>query len=118
PLPPAGPGPVGGSGERPLRPPLRPQLRGRGRGGTTRPGRGPGGGPAPGRPLVPRRLMGDEETEDALGRRHAWAAGPDPVRNAAGWLALGDDDLLFRIEALPPDHGEDLTLLEVVRSTR
>jgi hypothetical protein len=60
-------------------------------------------------------MMGDE---DPPGRRHAWSPGPDPVRADSNWLALSDDDLLFHIEALPPDHVEDLTLLEVVRSTR
>lgn len=35
-----------------------------------------------------------------------------------GWLALDDDELLYRIEALPPGHGEDQALLEVVRSHR
>jgi hypothetical protein len=62
--------------------------------------------------------MGGEETEDDPGRRHVWSRGPEHVREASGWLSLGDDDLLFRIEALPPDHEEDHTLLEVVRSTR
>ena len=37
---------------------------------------------------------------------------------AAGWLALDDDDLLFEIERLPRDHGEDETLLAVVMSPR
>ena len=35
-----------------------------------------------------------------------------------GWLALTDDELLFRIEALPTPHGQDARLLEVVRSDR
>ena len=34
------------------------------------------------------------------------------------WLALTDDDLLFRIEALAAPHGQDLRLLEIVRSDR
>ena len=56
--------------------------------------------------------------DDPLGRRRPWTPGPDSAGEAAGWLALSDDDLLFRIEALPPDHGEDNLLLGVVRSTR
>lgn len=56
--------------------------------------------------------------DDPYGRRRPWVPGPDPDRTPAGWLALDDDELLFRVEALPRDHGEDLTLLEVVRSTR
>jgi hypothetical protein len=39
--------------------------------------------------------------------------GPEP-----GWLALADDELLFRIEALPAVHVNDQSLLEVVRSDR
>jgi hypothetical protein len=31
---------------------------------------------------------------------------------------LPDDDLVFRIESLPPDHAHDDDLLVVVRSTR
>lgn len=37
---------------------------------------------------------------------------------SGGWLALDDDELLFRIESLPAEHGDDLELLEVVRSER
>jgi hypothetical protein len=36
----------------------------------------------------------------------------------SGWLALDDDELLHRIESLPPDHDHDAELLEVVRSRR
>jgi hypothetical protein len=36
----------------------------------------------------------------------------------SGWLALDDDDLLHRIESLPPDHAHDADLLQVVRSRR
>jgi len=51
--------------------------------------------------------------------RAPWSAGPAPgVREGDGWLGLDDDELLFRIESLPPDHGSDESLLEVVRSTR
>jgi hypothetical protein len=35
-----------------------------------------------------------------------------------GWLALDDDELLFRIESLPAEHDRDDELLAVVRSHR
>jgi hypothetical protein len=54
--------------------------------------------------------------QDWSKRRRPWVEGPDP--DAQGWLALNDDDLLFRVEALPADHGEDSHLLEVVCSHR
>ena len=54
--------------------------------------------------------------------------GPDRRRTAkalgsllgtGGWLTLSDDDLLYQIEALgQDDHGQDETLMEVVRSER
>jgi hypothetical protein len=47
--------------------------------------------------------------------RRAAASGPAYGR---GWLALADDELLFRIESLPADHTSDDQLLAVVRSTR
>jgi len=34
------------------------------------------------------------------------------------WLALSDDDLLFRIASLPAEHDGDETLLVIIRSTR
>ena len=55
--------------------------------------------------------------EDPPFRRTPWVAGPLPAA-ASGWLALDDDELLFRIERLGPAHGEDDTLMEVVRSAR
>jgi len=52
-------------------------------------------------------------------RRRAWDPGPsedgDPSR---GWLALSDDELLYRVEALRAEHDADRALLEVVRSSR
>jgi hypothetical protein len=44
------------------------------------------------------------------------AAGPRA--DDRGWLSLSDDELLFRIESLPADHGSDEQLLAVVRSER
>lgn len=35
-----------------------------------------------------------------------------------GWLSLSDDELLYRIEALPPDHQRDDALFDVLRSDR
>lgn len=49
-------------------------------------------------------------------RRHQWHEGPGAAEG--GWLAHGDDDLLYRIEALPADHSQDEALLAVVRSER
>ena len=49
-------------------------------------------------------------------RRAEWVEGPQD--SASGWLSLGDDELLYRIEALPPGHGQDRELVEVVRSNR
>jgi hypothetical protein len=57
--------------------------------------------------------MGDDGP--GYGRR-AWRAGPEA--DAAGLLALDDDDLLHRIQSLPPDHRMDEPLLGIVRSNR
>lgn len=57
--------------------------------------------------------MSDERVGDR--RRTQWRPGSSP---SEGWLGLGDDELLYRIEALPADHAEDETLLSVIRSER
>ena len=44
------------------------------------------------------------------------AAGPGA--GDTGWLALSDDELLFRIESLPQDHAADEELVAVARSNR
>jgi hypothetical protein len=49
-------------------------------------------------------------------QRQPHAAGP--AAGDAGWLALSDDDLVYRIESLPPDHAEDDQLVAVVTSGR
>jgi hypothetical protein len=49
-------------------------------------------------------------------RRRPWKEGPEAARG--GWLSLSDDELLYRIECLGPDHDEDETLLEVIDSSR
>jgi hypothetical protein len=41
-----------------------------------------------------------------------------PTPGATGWLALTDDDLIYRIESLPPVHPYDAELITVVRSDR
>jgi hypothetical protein len=57
--------------------------------------------------------------DDPRSRRAPWTAGPEPSAAAASrWLALDDDELLFRIERLPADHTHDEALMEVVRSAR
>jgi hypothetical protein len=43
-------------------------------------------------------------------------AGPQP--GETGWLAFADDDLIYRIESLPPDHAHDDDLIAVVQSRR
>jgi hypothetical protein len=48
--------------------------------------------------------------------RKPQAAGP--AAGDTGWLALSDDELLFRIESLLPEHAEDDRLVEVVKSNR
>jgi len=58
------------------------------------------------------------QNEDRPSRRAPWTATPTPSVRSGGWLALDDDELLFRIERLASDHGEDEALMEVVSSTR
>jgi hypothetical protein len=41
-----------------------------------------------------------------------------PLQGDQGWLALVDDDLLYRIQSLGPDHLHDEELVAVVRSDR
>lgn len=41
-----------------------------------------------------------------------------PLHGDTGWLALSDDELLFRIESLPADHDHDDDLVAVARSAR
>jgi hypothetical protein len=60
--------------------------------------------------------MGEEH--DPPSRRALWKPGPEASAAADGWLALSDDDLLFRIQQLSANHGEDDRLMEVVRSAR
>lgn len=43
---------------------------------------------------------------------------PGPQAGDTGWLALPDDELVFRIESLGTHHHNDEDLLAVVRSNR
>lgn len=43
---------------------------------------------------------------------------PGPVSGATGWLALTDDELVYRIESLPAGHASDDELVAVVQSGR
>jgi hypothetical protein len=58
--------------------------------------------------------MKDDEVEPIT--RNSVVKGPLP--GSEGWLALADDDLLYRIQSLEPGHHDDDRLLEVVRSSR
>lgn len=58
--------------------------------------------------------MGEERSN----RRRAWREGPEAGEESADWLALSDDELLFRIESFEPGHALDGRLIEVVRSSR
>jgi hypothetical protein len=55
-------------------------------------------------------------SDEGPGRRRPAEGGP--TAEASGWLALDDDELLHRIESLPPEHAHDANLLEIVRSRR
>jgi hypothetical protein len=58
------------------------------------------------------------DQEESVHRR-PWKEGPEGTGGgAAGWLALSDDDLLFRIVARGRAHDADPVLLDVVRSDR
>jgi FixJ family two-component response regulator len=50
--------------------------------------------------------------------RRPWHEGPQGDAPAESWLGFDDDELLHRIEAVGPQHGEDARLLEVVASDR
>lgn len=43
---------------------------------------------------------------------------PGVPASSGGWLTLSDDELLYRIEALPEDHQRDDPLFDVVCSDR
>lgn len=62
--------------------------------------------------------MKAEDMDEFAPRRKPWTSVPPAPAEGAGWLAFDDDELLYRIEALPADHAEDDALMEVVRSDR
>jgi hypothetical protein len=43
---------------------------------------------------------------------------PGPAAGDTGWLALSDDELVYRIESLPAEHSADDELVAVVQSHR
>jgi CheY-like chemotaxis protein len=55
-------------------------------------------------------------TEDS--RRRPWTGGPEAGATPDSWLALDDDEILYRIARLSPDANADPQLLEVVKSSR
>jgi hypothetical protein len=52
------------------------------------------------------------------GRDLRQASDTGPLPSDKGWLALPDDELVFRIESLDAHHPHDEDLLAVVRSNR
>ncbi len=54
--------------------------------------------------------------DESASERRLTNVGPAP--GETGWLALVDDELLFRIQSLAPEHGQDDDLVAVVRSDR
>jgi hypothetical protein len=50
--------------------------------------------------------------------RETWQSGPDSKPAASSWRALDDDDLLNWVEELPPRHGHDRELIEIIQSPR
>lgn len=61
--------------------------------------------------------MSGPEDDDVQGRRQPWRQGPQPAPEDS-WLALSDDELLFRIESLGVPHDADKALLEIINSNR
>ena len=60
--------------------------------------------------------MAEQALPDQDSKRREWKQGPEP--GESDMLGLSDDELLFRIEALPPNHEVDQSLIQVVRSDR
>jgi hypothetical protein len=51
-------------------------------------------------------------------QRRSWSEGPEEEVPEDDWRGLDDDELLFRVEALPKDHRRDLDLMRIVDSDR
>jgi hypothetical protein len=61
----------------------------------------------------------DATPADDLGSpRQSWQEGPDEEAPEESWLSLSDDELVHRIETLPPGENADDQLLRVVKSGR
>jgi CheY-like chemotaxis protein len=56
--------------------------------------------------------------EDDAAERRSWQEGPEAGAPAEGWLTLGEDELLHKIETVGSQHDVDDRLLEVVASDR
>jgi hypothetical protein len=56
------------------------------------------------------------EQDDRVKERRLPVTGP--LAGDAGWLALSDDELLFRVESLTPGHAHDDDLVRVLGSSR
>lgn len=56
-------------------------------------------------------------TQDPFGRRQPWREGQGGAQ-VDGWLALSDDELLYRIEASASGPDTDAHLIRVVASDR
>lgn len=56
------------------------------------------------------------EAPEDVQRRRAWREGPEASGNS--WLALSDDELLYRIESLDDADEEDAALMNVIESDR
>jgi hypothetical protein len=61
-------------------------------------------------------MADDDAPADDASNRRPWREGPE--HGDSGWLALSDDEILFRLETLEPDNAFDPFLMEVVRSDR
>jgi hypothetical protein len=51
-------------------------------------------------------------------REHREPVAAGPAAGDSGWLALTDDELVYRIESLPAEHAADDELVAVVKSAR
>jgi hypothetical protein len=61
-------------------------------------------------------MVEDDSRPEDGGARRPWR--PGPVSSDSGWLAMNDDEILFRLETLEPDLAHDPFLMEIVRSDR
>lgn len=67
------------------------------------------------------RVLGEFRSMAALLERpprRSWTLGPEDAAPEDDWRGLDDDELLFRVAALPDDHERDADLMHVVDSDR